>query len=227
MTSPEPAVGVFTPAGTCPWRLRRHRVIGCADPGQNPSAVRSGSSRVRGRSLGRATARSVPPCRPGISTDAQDAVVDVDTPRRRVACVKAMPCQSLGEPGHGAAHPEMAAVEGRQRGGKLQIISLSCKPIRKPDAARQHETGETESTERDGICPVRRGHRTRERRLETVETHVVWLITERSRVQIPPPLPRPEALSRTEKGPLHEVCKQVCARRPACAAARAAPARCL
>jgi hypothetical protein len=27
------------------------------------------------------------------------------------------------------------------------------------------------------------------------------LITQRSRVQIPPPLPRPEALSRTEKGP--------------------------
>ena len=175
-------------------RLRRPRT--------EPSAVRSGSSRVRGRSLGRATARSVPPCRPGISTDAQDAVVDVGhAPRRRVACVKAMPCQSLGEPGHGAAHPEMAAVEGRQRGGKLQIISLSCKPIRKPDAARQHETRETESTERDGICPVRRGHRTRERRLETVETHVVWLITQRSRVQIPPPRPRPEALSRTEKGP--------------------------
>jgi hypothetical protein len=90
-----------------------------------------------GRSLGRATARSVPPCRPGISTDAQDAVVDVGhAPRRRVSCVKAMPCQSLGEPGHGAAHPEMAAVERRQKGrGKLQIISLSCKPICKPDAA--------------------------------------------------------------------------------------------
>ena len=27
-------------------------------------------------------------------------------------------------------------------------------------------------------------------------------------VQIPPPLPRPEALSRTEKGPLHVVCKR-------------------
>src|SRR5437762_3428550 len=36
---------------------------------------------------------------------------------------------------------------------------------------------------------------------ETAETCVVWLITQRSRVQIPPPLPRPEALSRTEKGP--------------------------
>ena len=27
---------------------------------------------------------------------------------------------------------------------------------------------------------------------ETLKTHVVWLITQRSRVQIPPPLPRPE-----------------------------------
>ena len=36
---------------------------------------------------------------------------------------------------------------------------------------------------------------------ETGETCVVWLITQRSRVQIPPPLPRPEAPSRTEKGP--------------------------
>src|SRR5215472_11837611 len=61
--------------------------------------------------------------------------------------------------------------------------------------------GETEPTERDGICPARRGHHTRERQPETVETDVVWLITQRSRVQIPPPLPSPEALSRTEKGP--------------------------
>src|SRR6185312_12087777 len=38
-------------------------------------------------------------------------------------------------------------------------------------------------------------------RLRRWETRVVVLITQRSRVQIPPPLPRPEALSRTEKGP--------------------------
>ena len=70
----------------------------------------------------------------------------------------------------------------------MQINSLFCKPICKPDAARQHETGETEPTERDGICPVRRGHHARQRLPETPETHVVWLITQRSRVQIPPPL---------------------------------------
>ena len=60
-------------------------------------------------------------------------------------------------------------------GRELKIKSLFCKPICKPDAARQHETGETEPTERDGICPVRRGHHARERRLGTAETHVVWL----------------------------------------------------
>ena len=53
--SPEPAVGVSTPAGTCPGRLRRHCVIGSADPGQNPSDVRSGSYRVQGRGLSRDT----------------------------------------------------------------------------------------------------------------------------------------------------------------------------
>ena len=32
VSSPEPAVGVFTTAGTCQGRLRRHFVIGCATP---------------------------------------------------------------------------------------------------------------------------------------------------------------------------------------------------
>ena len=54
-----------------------------------------------------------------------------------------------------------------------QINSPFCKPICKPDAAGQLETGETESTEstdRDGNCPVRRGHHTLERRPGTPET---------------------------------------------------------
>jgi hypothetical protein len=38
VSSPEPAVRVSTPAGTRPGRLRRHGVIGYADPGQNLSA---------------------------------------------------------------------------------------------------------------------------------------------------------------------------------------------
>src|SRR5215510_9944480 len=57
--------------------------------------------------------------------------------------------QSPGEPGHGVAHPGMtAATEGRE----LQVNGLICKPICKPDASRQHDTGETEPTERDVIC---------------------------------------------------------------------------
>jgi hypothetical protein len=55
VSSPEPAAGVSTPAGTCPGRLRRHYVIGSADPGQNPPDVRSGSYRVQGRGLSRDT----------------------------------------------------------------------------------------------------------------------------------------------------------------------------
>ena len=86
----------------------------------------------------------------------------------------------------------MRNLQGWQlrKGGvrELQINSLFCKPVCKPDAAGRHETGETEPAERDGICPVCRGHHARGRRPETAETHVVWLITQRSRVQIPPPL---------------------------------------
>jgi hypothetical protein len=62
---------------------------------------------------------------------------------------------------------------------KLQINSPPCKPICKPDAARQHEIRETEPTERDVICPVRRGHYARERQHETAETGAIWLITQR------------------------------------------------
>jgi hypothetical protein len=60
-----------------------------------------------------------------------------------------------------------------------QIKRVFCKPICKPDAAQPGETGETEPTERDLICPVRRDHRTRERLPETPETYVVLLITQR------------------------------------------------
>src|SRR6185437_5340183 len=87
-------------------------------------------------------------------------------------------CRAPRDGSHGRA--------GRVR--ELQANRLFCKPICKPDAARQYGTGETEPTERDVICPVRRGHHARERQPETPETHVVWLITQRSRVQIPPPL---------------------------------------
>src|SRR6185437_4718886 len=82
------------------------------------------------------------------------------------------------------------------------------KPICKPDAARQRETGEMEPTERDVISPVRRGHRTSKRRLETLETDVVWLITQRSRVQIPPPLPGKTAPGTSLPGSFSATCYQ-------------------
>jgi len=82
----------------------------------------------------------------------------------------------------------MAAAAGREGVCELQTNSPFCKPFCKPDAARQLETEETDPTERDGTGPVRRGHYVRERLPGTSETNVVWLITQRSRVQIPPPL---------------------------------------
>jgi hypothetical protein len=53
--------------------------------------------------------------------------------------------------------------------------------------------GEKEK-DRDGFGPhVCRVQRLDWRLPETLETHVVWLITQRSEVQILPPLPRSEA----------------------------------
>src|ERR1700755_1533615 len=61
------------------------------------------------------------------------------------------------------------------------------------------------------MAQVCRGQRGDRRPSETGETHVLRLITQRSRVQIPPPLPRPEALSRTEKGPSAcSLCTDLC-----------------
>jgi hypothetical protein len=44
VSSPEPAVEVFTSAGTWQGRFQRHFVIGYADPCQNPPAVRSAAA---------------------------------------------------------------------------------------------------------------------------------------------------------------------------------------
>ena len=126
VASPEPTVGVFTPAGTCPGRLRRHCVIGCADPGQNPSAVRSGSSWVRGRGMGRARARPVPRVQARSGNDqgaAARRVFGCDR-RRRVARQGHAARQSLG-PGNGAVHLGMAATEGWEGCGNCRSIACS------------------------------------------------------------------------------------------------------
>ncbi len=65
------------------------------------------------------------------------------------------------------------------------------------------------------MCPARRGQHARQRLPETAETHVVWLITQRSRVQIPPPLPSLQfrGLFRSWKGPSAcAVCTELCTR---------------
>ena len=71
----------------------------------------------------------------------------------------------------------------------MQVKRLFCKPICKPDTAKQAERGKTGRSEQDVFCSVRHGHRIRERQPETPETDIVWLITQRSQVQILPPLP--------------------------------------
>jgi hypothetical protein len=122
-------------------------VIGCADSGQNPPAVRSGSSRVRGGSGRQDTVGAQ--CRLGSTEDDQDATrPDAGPVGGDASRAKAKP--------HGGrlarldTVPRIQGWQPRKSGGgrgKLQIISLLCKPICKPDAARQRETGETEPTE--------------------------------------------------------------------------------
>jgi hypothetical protein len=85
-----------------------------------------------------------------------------------------------------------------------QAERLICARICARDAAGHAETEKTQQDWDDFMPLVRRGQRGNQRRRETAETHVVWLITQRARVQIPPPLPIPQVrgLSRSWKRPL-------------------------
>src|SRR6185312_11053936 len=93
--------------------------------------------------------------------------------------------------------------------------SRFCKPICKPDGAGRLETGDTRRAKGHLTPPVHQGQ-PRDRRLrETTETNVVWLITQRSRVQIPPPLLswQVRGLFRSWKGPSAcGVCTELCTR---------------
>jgi hypothetical protein len=80
------------------------------------------------------------------------------------------------------------------------------KQICKRDGTRQGGTAETSRAWCDFdplVCP---GQRDIQRRPETAEMRVVVLITQRSRVQIPPPLPRSEADSEQGVGLLRTGC---------------------
>lgn len=64
-------------------------------------------------------------------------------------------------------------------------------------------------------APIRQAQRDDQRPRETPKMYVVRLITQRSRVQIPPPLLRcrSRALSEQGEGLLHVACKLICKRR--------------
>jgi hypothetical protein len=89
--------------------------------------------------------------------------------------------------------------------------SQVCKPFCKPDTTGQGETGKTQQTTGHIAFQICRDQRSGQRRSETAETHVVWLITQRSEVQILPPLPRPEAVPQTEGRPFAcGLCTELC-----------------
>jgi hypothetical protein len=89
---------------------------------------------------------------------------------------------------------------------KPEVKNRFCKPICKPDAVGQAEMGEMQKAGDDFTPEVGRGQRGDQRLPETAETHVGRLITQRSRVQIPPPLPRQRPSFEQEEGLLHVVC---------------------
>ena len=98
-----------------------------------------------------------------------------------------------------------------------------CARICARDVAGRVEMRETPWTGHERLSSVRRGQRGDQRLRETAETCVVWLITQRSRVQIPPPLPRQRPSFEQEEGLLHVVCKRICTRAPAQAAPSLVP----
>jgi hypothetical protein len=98
------------------------------------------------------------------------------------------------------------------KGRNQQVKNLFCKRICKPDTAGQGESVETPKARGDFPPRVCQGQRGDWRLPETTETGVVWLITQRSQVQILPPLPscRSEASSDHGRGLLHASCKRIC-----------------
>ena len=80
------------------------------------------------------------------------------------------------------------------------ITNQICARICARDAAGQAETKETQKTDSGFGTSVCRAQHAEQRLPETTETHVVWLITQRSRVQIPPPLRRCSSEALSEHG---------------------------
>ena len=78
---------------------------------------------------------------------------------------------------------------GRERYRNPQASARPSKRICKPDAARRAEAGKTTGMPEDGASHVCGGGQRCMRPTGTAETGVVRLITQRSQVQILPPLP--------------------------------------
>jgi hypothetical protein len=112
----------------------------------------------------------------------------------------------MAEVGAGMTSREGCARPAHGKTGNPQVSDCICARICARDAAGRAETGETQQARRDRPPPVRRGQRGNEKPPETVETGVVRLITQRSQVQILPPLPRWRPIIEQRIGLLHVVC---------------------
>jgi hypothetical protein len=137
-----------------------------------------------------------------------DPITQLDIRSHRVvgtACLWHSPRD--GAVGSCGAAVKDAGDEGQQV--RNQICARNCAR----DAAGQAETEETQKI-RNGLAPQAcRGQRRDRRRSETAETCVVWLITQRSRVQIPPPLlfSQVKVLFLPGRGPLaFQACSKTC-----------------
>lgn len=108
----------------------------------------------------------------------------------------------------------------------MQVNRLFCKPICKPDAAGQAETGETQKVREDFAEKIDRGQQGDQGQPETAETAVIWLITQ-GRLATPrcaSMRPRRRAITARESadGALREACSLAPVARPAQIARRTA-----
>jgi hypothetical protein len=126
VASPEPAVGVFTPAGT----LSRAPAVSLRDrlrrPRTEPGCRKVGQQSGSGEGSGHAVARSVRRCRPGSGDDDWGPRPRAGRDRRRrVARQGQAAWQRLGESGRGAAHAGMAATKDAEGAGSCRSIACS------------------------------------------------------------------------------------------------------
>ena len=140
----------------------------------------------------------------GVPGTAQSATSPrISRPRTIMPSWPAMPCGSFP----GSREPRRSESPGR--------ADRSCARICARDAAGQVKTGETQRHGYEHARLVGPGHRAHWRLHEFPETGVVVLITQRSQVQILPPLPslQVRGLFRSWKGPsVSGLCTSLCTR---------------